>query len=270
MFEERDEVAAPETLAAEFHVASRNQAAYKRMYSAYDVHHQPEIRDLVTEAPMHHDARNRVRLPIEDAVADGTVLDVIRRRASGRAFGADAMTASALSTLLRHANGVLAASHSSDGSFYRRAAANSGDLGSVEIYPIVLNVDDVSPGIFHFDTVRHDLAEVQPGQFTHWLREAVIYQIELSKASCAFVLTSAVGRLQAKYNLRGYRFGLLDVGHVSQNLYLVATALGLQVCATAGFIDDIVDSALGLDGLDTASMLIVLVGTTMCDIPQEC
>ena len=63
-----------------------------------------------------------------------------------------------------------------------------------------------------------------------------------------------------KYSLRGYRFGLLDVGHVSQNLYLVASALGLQVCATAGFIDDVLDSALGLDGLDVASMLMVLVG----------
>ena len=53
---------------------------------------------------------------------------------------------------------------------------------------------------------------------------------------------------------------MLDVGHVSQNLYLVATAMGLQVCATAGFIDDAVDAALGLDDLDAASMLVVLVG----------
>jgi nitroreductase len=67
-------------------------------------------------------------------------------------------------------------------------------------------------------------------------------------------------RLQTKYGIRGYRFALLDVGHVSQNIYLVGTALGVQVCASAGFIDDTVDQALGLDGLDTASMLVVLVG----------
>jgi hypothetical protein len=36
--------------------------------------------------------------------------------------------------------------------------------------------------------------------------------------------------------------------------------MGLQECATAGFIDDAVDSALGLDGLDAASILVVLVG----------
>jgi SagB-type dehydrogenase family enzyme len=257
---EHDHIDAPESLAAEFHVASRNQAAYKRMYRAHDIHLQPAIRDLVTDAPLHFDDRSRVPLPTHDEPVMGTVLDTIRRRASGRAFSPDPLPVGMLATLLRHANGVLATAQTPDGAFYRRAAANSGDLGSVEIFPIVLNVEGVEPGIYHFDSVRHDLAEVRTGSFEDWLREVVIYQVELSRAAVALVLTSAIGRLQAKYSLRGYRFGLLDVGHVSQNLYLVATGLGLQVCATAGFIDDVVDSALEVDGLGVASMLVVLVG----------
>jgi SagB-type dehydrogenase family enzyme len=76
------------------------------------------------------------------------------------------------------------------------------------------------------------------------------------------VLTAAVGRLAAKYGPRAYRLALLDVGHVSQNIHLVATAIGLNVCATAGFIDDELDGALGLDGIDVATMLTVLVGPT--------
>jgi SagB-type dehydrogenase family enzyme len=251
---------APESLAAEFHVASRNQAAHKRMYKAYDIHMQPAIRDLVTDAPLHFDDRKRVPLPVHDQPVGVTVLDAIRRRASGRSFGSDPLPVTMLATLLRYANGVLATVQTPEGAFYRRAAANSGDLGSVEIYPIVFDVESVEPGIYHFDSVHHDLTELQRGRFRDWLREVVIYQAELSRAAAALVLTAAVGRLQAKYSLRGYRFALLDVGHVSQNLYLVATAMGLQVCATAGFIDDAVDSALGLDGLDAASMLVVLVG----------
>jgi len=53
---------------------------------------------------------------------------------------------------------------------------------------------------------------------------------------------------------------LLDAGHVSQNFNLIATALELIVCTTAGFIDDELDSALHLDGLENASMLTVFVG----------
>jgi SagB-type dehydrogenase family enzyme len=250
----------PESIAAEFHVASRNQAAYKRFYKAHDIHYEPAIRELVTDAPLEFPGRRRIELPSADDFVESSVLSTIKARGSGRAFGSDPLPASTLGTILRHSNAVLSSAQTSDGAFYRRAAANSGDLGSVEIFPIVLNVAGVDPGIYHFDSVRHDLAEIKTGHFGDWLREFVLFQTELSTAAVALVLTAAAGRLQAKYGIRGYRFALLDVGHVSENIYLVGTALGVQVCASAGFIDDVVDDALGLDGLDTASMLFVLVG----------
>jgi SagB-type dehydrogenase family enzyme len=246
--------------AANFHVASRNQAAFKRYYKAHDIHYEPSIRELVNDAPLEFANAQRIRLPDGDAPVDGSVLTAIKARASGRAFGDTPLGLAELATVLRHSNAVIDSVKTPDGAFYRRAAANSGDLGSVEIYPIVLNVAGIEPGIYHFDSVRHDLTEVGLGHFGDWLREFVLFQSELSTAAVALVLTSAVGRLQTKYGIRGYRFALLDVGHVSQNIYLVATALGVQVCASAGFIDDVVDRALGLDGVDTASMLFVLLG----------
>ena len=125
---------------------------------------------------------------------------------------------------------------------------------------MVLDVEGLDPGMYHYDSVRHDLALLRPGDFRDWLREVVLFQLEFPEAAAALVLTGAIGRLRAKYGLRGYRFALLDAGHVSENIYLVATALGLQVSATAGFIDDEMDAALGLDGLDTATTLVLLVG----------
>ena len=255
-----DVVIRPESLAAEFHVASRNQAAYKRYYKAHDIHYQPSIRQLVTDAPLALKAATRVELPSDDERADESILSTIKNRGSGRAITDAPLPASTLATLLRHSNAVIGSAQTPDGAFYRRAAANSGDLGSVEIFPVVLNVQGIQPGIYHFDSVQHDLAEVRSGNFGAWLREFVLFQAELSSAAVALVLTAAVGRLQTKYGIRGYRFALLDVGHVSQNIYLVGTALGIQVCASAGFIDDEVDQALGLDGLDTASMLVLLLG----------
>jgi SagB-type dehydrogenase family enzyme len=143
---------------------------------------------------------------------------------------------------------------------YRRTVTNSGNLGSVEAYPVVLAVDGIPPGIYHFDTVRHDLALMRSGFFREWLRELVLYQLEFADAAVAVVLTSAFGRLKAKYGPRGYRLGLLDIGHVSQNMYIVATALGLAVCATAGFVSEELETVLGLDGLETAASLVLLIG----------
>jgi SagB-type dehydrogenase family enzyme len=142
----------------------------------------------------------------------------------------------------------------------RRNVTNSGNLGSVEVYPVILAVDGVDPGIYHFDSVHHDLALLHRGMFRTWLREVVFFQLEFADAAMALVLTSAFGRLKAKYGPRGYRLGLFDVGHVSENVYLIATGLGLEVCATAGFVDEVMDSTLGVDGLETATSLVVLVG----------
>ena len=141
-----------------------------------------------------------------------------------------------------------------------RNVPNSGNLGSIEIYPVAVAVDGLDSGIYHFDTVAHHLSVIRKGVFSDWLRHCILYQVEFARAAAALVITSAVGRLTQKYGPRGYRLAHLDAGHVSAHIYLVATALGVQVCATAGFIDAALDAALGLDGYEHASMLVVLVG----------
>ncbi len=239
----------------EYHLSSRNPGAFKNNKSAHLVHYDPHVQDMVRHAPLR--AKDLSRFPLPDRLpVDMGLGEAILRRTSGRDFSQVPLRGEQLSTLLYMANAVSPA----PGNPHRRNAPNSGNLGSVEVFPIIMNVDGLQPGIYHFDTVAHDLALVQPGNFRTWLRERVFYQIEFPEAAAVFVLTSAIGRLAAKYGQRGYRLGLLDVGHVSENVYLVGTALGLQVCASAGFIDEELDAALGIDGLDMATMLVLMVG----------
>lgn len=258
------------SVAEEFHVASRNQAAMKHIFKAHQVHYEPYVQQLVVNAPLHlESAYPRVALPTERAPVAMSVEGAITGRTSGRNFSRAPLPAAQLSTLLYLGNGVRRVDGAGMETFYQRNVPNSGNLGSVEIFPIVMNVEDVEPGIYHFNTIHHDLAQLRRGHFGTWLRERIFYQLEFSEAAAALVLTSAIGRLQSKYSLRGYRFGLLDTGHVSENIYLAGTGLGLQVCATAGFIDDELDAALGLDGLELTSMLVLLVGTSRLHRPDE-
>lgn len=104
------------------------------------------------------------------------------------------------------------------------------------------------------------MALIREGEFGLWLKSSVFYQPEFADAAVLLVLVSSVKRLTSKYGIRGYRLALMDVGHVSQNIQLAATALGLNVCATAGFIDDKVDEFVSIDGIDVASMLVVAIG----------
>jgi SagB-type dehydrogenase family enzyme len=247
------------TIADEYHTATRNSSVTKRFFKAHELSYDPDMQQLASQGPLHLNDLPRVELPSPRTPIEMSLEDAITRRRSGRNFSTNAMDIEHLATLLYLANGVRHVEHAG-AAVYHRNVPNAGNLGSVEIFPVVLNVDNVPPGIYHFDTLFHDLACLRGGQFDSWLKELVFFQVEFGSAAVALVLTSAVGRLQAKYGPRGYRLGVCDVGHVSQNLYLVGAGLGLEVCATAGFVDEELDQALGLDGVNTASMLVLLVG----------
>jgi SagB-type dehydrogenase family enzyme len=133
-------------------------------------------------------------------------------------------------------------------------------LGSIEIYPVVVAVEGVAQGLYHYDSVGHRLVLLKAGNFRSWLRYCVFFQLEFSEAAVAFVLTSAFGRLGEKYGTRALRLGYLDAGFVAQNLILVATAMGLVQCPTAGFVDDELNDAVQIDGTEAATVLVVLVG----------
>ncbi|HET9650507.1 MAG TPA: SagB/ThcOx family dehydrogenase [Microlunatus sp.] len=218
---------------------------------------------LVADAPRHIVDSGRVALPKpEPRLLEMSLGEAIARRHSGRVYGSAPIPASQLSTLLTSALGVRRGPDGVHQPTISRNVTNAGNLGSVEVYPIIQRVDGVSPGIYHFDTVEHDLALIIPGQFSDWLREVVFFQEEFSDGAVVLILTSAVGRLTSKYGPRGYRFALFDVGHVSQNIYLLATALELQVCATAGFVDEAFNAVLNLDGLDECASLVLVLGAT--------
>ena len=63
-----------------------------------------------------------------------------------------------------------------------------------------------------------------------------------------------------KYGQRGYRYLHLDAGHVCQNLYLAAEAIGAGACAIGAFDDDALNGLLGLDGINHFVIYAAAVG----------
>jgi len=67
-------------------------------------------------------------------------------------------------------------------------------------------------------------------------------------------------RHERKYGEGGYRMMVAEAGHISQNLILAATALGLSARPFGGVFDDLVNEDLGLDMMQEQFLLSVLVG----------
>ncbi|MDF5808502.1 hypothetical protein P4123_14470 [Pseudomonas aeruginosa] len=50
--------------------------------------------------------------------------------------------------------------------FVRKTSPSGGSLHPVEVYPIVLNVDGIERGIYHYSVRRHGLERLWTGMHT--------------------------------------------------------------------------------------------------------
>jgi SagB-type dehydrogenase family enzyme len=75
--------------------------------------------------------------------------------------------------------------------------------------------------------------------------------------SVTFALVATFARTRVKYGLRGYRFALLEAGHLAQAVITTATAIGLHTLPWGGFVDSAVDGALELDGVERSCVYLV-------------
>ena len=147
--------------------------------------------------------------------------------------------------------------------FTFRSAASAGALYPVELYLAANAVSDLEAGLYHYDVLHHRLEQVRPGGETSARVRAALATDEQTRQPAAYViLTGVFDRTRAKYNVRGYRYVLLDVGHVAENLALEAAGLGLGVRLLPHFDDDGLNGALGVDGEQEASLLVVALETT--------
>jgi SagB-type dehydrogenase family enzyme len=104
----------------------------------------------------------------------------------------------------------------------------------------------VDDGLYHYDPRAHELELRRTGAHGDVLARALLDQRYVGLANIVVVIVGVPGRTMWKYGLRGYRFMLLDAGHLAQNLCLVATALGLGAISLGGFFDHELHDALNL------------------------
>lgn len=179
----------------------------------------------------------------------------IRKRRSIRQFSERAVTLAELSKLLQLSSGVTEIDE-----IPRRAAPSGGGLYPVETYALTLGVDGVPPALWHYAALEHELEHVRPLAGIDDLRS--FFPPGLLSGGPRLVLAFSVvfARTQLKYIERGYRFGLLEAGHIAQNAVLTATALGLGTLCVGGFWDDPFNRLLGLDSEREAVVYAVMLG----------
>lgn len=146
------------------------------------------------------------------------------------------------------------------GQMFHRASPSAGATYPLEIYPIVLRVAGVPPGVYHYSLHSHSLELIRPGLFNRVLPPWTLNQPYLGDTSVVFVMAGFSERIFPRYGQRGYRYMLIEAGHIGQNLYLLSTAYGLGAMADGGFVDKTINELLGLNEMTANALYIVAVG----------
>jgi len=185
-----------------------------------------------------------------------------RSRRSRRDYAGVAITREHFEALLHTACGVTGTIDWADRQLKLRAYPSSGGLYAVEIYPVVFRVAGLEPAVYHYRANDHALETVRPVIDQHsFVRAALPMERKMvAGAAAMFCMAGFFPRHERKYGEGGYRMLVAEAGHISQNLILAATALGLTARPFGGVFDHLVNRELGVDEGDEAFLLGVLVG----------
>lgn len=195
----------------------------------------------------------RVRLPGRDFELPLPLGDALARRSSQRTFRLAPLPLETLGRLLH-------ASFGRHGARGARPFPSAGGLHPLELHAITQQVEGLPDGIWHYDPWVHELALRREGRFLDAAASIAYGQAAIGQANLLLCLTAVFARTAWKYGQRGYRYVLLEAGHVGQNLYLVADALGLASFSIGGFFDHELDALLLLPPGEEEALYLVCAG----------
>ncbi len=141
-----------------------------------------------------------------------------------------------------------------------RAWPSGGALYPIEVYLAALRSKELDRAVFHYQVPSHALVDLGPCPDQQRLERLVLAEGLWEHASGLIILTAVFARTQVKYGERGYRFVLLDAGHLAQNLLLVCEDLHLAAVPLGGFQDDALAELLGLNPAEEGPLYAILIG----------
>jgi len=171
-----------------------------------------------------------------------SVEKAIKERRTIRDFKDRLLSLTHLSQLLWAAQGI------TDPTIGRRAAPSGGALYPLDIYVLIgeNGVEKMEAGVYHYLPKEHSVLPISKGDRRQEIASASLGQMWMTKAPVIFIITAEYKRITGKYGERGIRYALIEVGHVGQNLFLQAEALGLGAGIVGAFNDLEVSKVAGL------------------------
>jgi len=146
---------------------------------------------------------------------------------------------------------------------------SGGALYPLEIYFYTEYVEGLAAGLYHYNPSANNLRHLFAGGLSNQIAVALVQPDLMRGSSVMFFITAVFERSTFKYGDRGYRFTLLEAGHVAHNMNLTALGLGLGSVNIGGFFDRQIDELMGLDGVKHSTIYLLGVGKPKGDTEEN-
>lgn len=131
-----------------------------------------------------------------------------------------------------------------------RMVPSGGARHPFETYIVASRVTGLEPGLYRYLAINHSLQQLAAGtQYAAEISEACLSQAHIRDCPVSFWWGAIPERSTWRYGTRGYRYMLLDAGHICQNLYLAAESIDCGICAIGAFDDEALNRFWGVDGI---------------------
>ena len=206
-----------------------------------------------TERTKAYTGHQRIALPAPASPGVRSLAEVIGDYRAADGFADKAVGLADLSRLLYFTNGVTEPP-------ILRAAPSAGALYAGEIYVVAERVTGLEPGIYYYAPPSHALIPIRQGPGIEVVRRALERPGQVANAPVVILLTNVFGRYGWRYANRGYRYALIDTGHIGENLRLAARSAGLVDSVRPRFHDERLNELLEIDGRQEAVCAVHAVG----------
>ncbi|MEG1411440.1 MAG: SagB/ThcOx family dehydrogenase [Terrisporobacter sp.] len=199
---------------------------------------------------------NKTKLKAIESDCNCTFSKAMSNRKSIREFTNQPILLDKLSFFLRFSAGINTNRHDNS-----RYVPSAGAKYPIEIYMVELTGVCREKGIYHYNIKDDTIELIKKGDFRDLIylyshkQDCILTCTSVAIMSCVFE------RNQEKYGERGYRYILLDAGHICQNMYLTSTFLNLGFVAIGGFNDNEINNLIGLDGINESALYLGCLGT---------
>lgn len=207
-----------------------------------------------------YDLLPAVELPRSLTPLQMPLAEALRGRASARGLERGTISLQDLATVLASGYGVARSGEEAGLPRSLRTAPSAGALYPLEVFLHAAGVEELPAGLYHYHPVRHELRVVAEGDETATIAAALAQRDLAAGHTLLLLLTALFERTTIANGDRGYRYALLEAGHVAQNVSLAAAGLGLGCVCVGAFFDRAVDDLLGLDGVLHSTVYLIAIG----------